>query len=162
MNKACSKCKTEYPATKEFFYSAKRNKDGLQSMCKNCANADRKKYYQENKERLLAYAKKYYKDNKGYISDREKKYKEENKEKINAKRRKYRQENKDRISARNKKYRQENKEWLLEYYKKYSKEKTEMLRPSYVADCMGMSVEDLTPEIYETKKLIIQLKRETR
>jgi len=34
--KICSKCKKEFPKTREFFYGDKRSKDGLISCCKSC------------------------------------------------------------------------------------------------------------------------------
>lgn len=34
--KICSKCKTPYPATLEYFYAHKLRKDGLRSECKKC------------------------------------------------------------------------------------------------------------------------------
>jgi hypothetical protein len=70
---------------------------------------------------------------------------------------------------KNKDYRE--KEYLKnEVYRKENKEKLHKMHfenrlnliPSYVAQSMGISVKDLTPEIYETKKIIIQLKRELK
>ena len=60
--KACSnpKCKKEYPATTEFFY---KQKDKLSSRCKVCVNKQKKQYYKENKDSILAYNKQYYLDN---------------------------------------------------------------------------------------------------
>jgi hypothetical protein len=42
------------------------------------------------------------------------------------------------------------------------KRKRVNLEPSYVAQSMRISVSDLSNEIYETKKLIIKLKRELK
>ena len=70
---------------------------------------------------------------------------------------------------KNKDYRE--KEYLINaVYRKENKEKlTKMhfenrlnLIPSYVAQTIRISVKDLTPEIYETKKIIIELKRELK
>lgn len=55
-------------------------------------------------------------------------------------------------------YRKENKDKL----NKMHTEKILNLAPSYVAQTMRISVKDLTPEIYETKKIIIELKRELK
>jgi len=38
MIKTCSKCKTEKPATLEFFSAEKRIKSGLNSWCRDCRN----------------------------------------------------------------------------------------------------------------------------
>ena len=70
---------------------------------------------------------------------------------------------------KNKEYRE--KEYLRnEVYRKENKEKLHKMHvenrlnliPSYVAQSMRISVKDLTPEIYETKKIIIELKRELK
>ena len=45
--KKCNKCKNEYPATKEFFYSDKSKKDGLTTICKTC-KSNREVIYSDN------------------------------------------------------------------------------------------------------------------
>ena len=55
-------------------------------------------------------------------------------------------------------WRKENKEHLDNLHKNNRKN----LVPSYVAQSLRMGVKDLTPEIYETQKLIIKLKRELK
>lgn len=35
-SKICSKCREDWPATLEFFYSRKSSKDGLREVCKAC------------------------------------------------------------------------------------------------------------------------------
>jgi 5-methylcytosine-specific restriction endonuclease McrA len=45
-NKVCSKCKQEYPRTKEFFRSDSQKRDGFYSSCKECHNT-----YQRNKKK---------------------------------------------------------------------------------------------------------------
>lgn len=59
---------------------------------------------------------------------------------------------------RNKKWRLDNKEYL----KKQDKKRREELAPSYVAYCMRKSVKELTPQIIECKKIIIELRRELK
>jgi hypothetical protein len=83
--KICSKCNTE----KDFKDFAKDNsrKDGLMYICKLCHKGKNKKYYQENKEKVMAYSEKYNK---------------ENKEKIRACKEKYRLANKDKLSKQKK------------------------------------------------------------
>jgi len=89
--KKCSKCGVE----KDFSEFSKR-----QSSCKCC----KKKYYEDNKERLREYNKQYYEANK-----------EEAKQ--------YRENNKEHYKEYHKKYRKSNKEKKKEYNKKYSKER---------------------------------------
>ena len=68
--KTCTRCSTELPATLEFFYAAKGNRDGLYTHCKQCHNkitaswtqrhpAYSKDYYQEHCEELKEHANVY-------------------------------------------------------------------------------------------------------
>ncbi|MEO8611219.1 MAG: HNH endonuclease signature motif containing protein [Chloroflexota bacterium] len=43
--KRCSKCKQEFPATREYFNAHKQVKDGLRSICKQCRRAQDKNYH---------------------------------------------------------------------------------------------------------------------
>lgn len=43
--KVCTKCKTEYPRTKEFFPSGKGRKDGIKSWCRVCCRAYCRQHY---------------------------------------------------------------------------------------------------------------------
>ena len=82
MVKKCTKCGKKYPATKEFFTSDKRNKNGLQARCRKCTNiaaeiwqkrnkkrykSNQKKYHQKNKEYLNNYGREYYRTTIGYV-----------------------------------------------------------------------------------------------
>lgn len=49
--KTCSKCGTEYPRTREYFYEEKLNQDGLSGSCKSCKLTASKFNYQTNKTR---------------------------------------------------------------------------------------------------------------
>lgn len=51
MTRTCTSCKTEYPATLEYFYKQPTGKYGLKSTCKDCTNQAFMKYYAANKER---------------------------------------------------------------------------------------------------------------
>jgi hypothetical protein len=46
--KRCSSCKTDKPLTE--FNRKRKNKDGLQSLCKSCNRTRSKRYYAENRE----------------------------------------------------------------------------------------------------------------
>ena len=117
--KQCTKC-GEIKAF-EYFYKYKTSKDGLQSSCKEC----RKKYYEQNKEKIAARNKKYYGENKEELAARNKKHREQNKEEIAAYHKKYREENKGKIAAYSKKYREENKEEIAAKKKKWQDENKE-------------------------------------
>ena len=65
---------------------------------------------------------------------------------------------KEQDYKRNAKWREENKEHLQELWKSNREE----LKPAYVAQAMRLKAKDLTPEILQTKQLIIKLKRELK
>jgi hypothetical protein len=87
--KTCAKCKIEFPATTEYFYKNKQNKDGLYSYCKKCKllikngmipKAGRK--ILRTKEEKLEYQRTYYKNNREKILLCYTRYHEKNKDKI--------------------------------------------------------------------------------
>jgi hypothetical protein len=106
--KKCTKCFVE----KEYinFYKDKQKNDGLSTSCKEC----QKKYYLQNKnrinERSNLYSKKWYQENKEKILNYQKKNRKENKEKILNYQKKYYLENKNKIKEYQKKHYLENKE----------------------------------------------------
>ncbi len=89
--KICSKCKAEKPLVE--FHKDKHKKDGLCSSCKSCG----KIYSSENSLKISEYKREYAKIN----SDRRKKYVNDNREKIALRSKKYQQDNPEKISARN-------------------------------------------------------------
>ena len=58
--KVCSKCKTEYPATTDYFYRHKSEKSGLHSWCKKCRDKCNKHVRFKYKEYQRQYNKRYY------------------------------------------------------------------------------------------------------
>jgi hypothetical protein len=62
MEKKCSKCK-EVKSLDEF-YNDKRNKDGKQARCRNCIIEDKRKYREENREKVIKLERKYSKKRK--------------------------------------------------------------------------------------------------
>ncbi len=61
--KNCTKCKTDYPATIEYFPADKQHKDGLASQCRECYKKRDKEYRQAGKGK--AAIKKYRATEKG-------------------------------------------------------------------------------------------------
>ncbi len=128
--KQCSKCK-EIKLMEEY-NKAKREKDGRSSSCKKCKRKyaqehidDRRKYNEENKERIKRVRKEYFEKNKERIRKRhneymkehrkekalsDKKYREKNREKLILKKREYYLKNKEIFKEKAKRYREENKE----------------------------------------------------
>lgn len=87
--KICKKCKIEKEL--EQFHKDTRIKDGREGSCKDC----KKKYQQENKEKIKENKSKYYIENK----EKFKEYKKNNKDKSKGYNKKYRDKNKDKIKS---------------------------------------------------------------
>ena len=82
MNKTCTICSEEYPATEEYFFKERRGKYGLRSKCKSCFTAESKRLKQTPKYILAAkeYRKKHYENNKEKYAERWQKYYKKNAE----------------------------------------------------------------------------------
>lgn len=72
--RVCTSCKTEFPATSEYFHAYKRAPDGCRAVCRACRAADhaahrddrmlkRRDHYQANKERLNKASRAFYQKN---------------------------------------------------------------------------------------------------
>jgi hypothetical protein len=107
--KVCNRCNIERPFNE--FNTQKNSKDGYRTICIIC----RKKYNEENKDKIKEVNKLYKEENKEVLKEKRKKYKEENKEK----RKKYNEENKDKIKEKRKSYYENNKETILDSCKNY-------------------------------------------
>ena len=124
----CAKC-GEGKAL-EAFYKKKTSKSGRETGCIDCKKAYQRKYYKENRSKVLArakvcgeehkeerstYNKKYREERKEELAAKQKIYYEENKEALNAVSRAYHAEHKEEISVKSKTYREKNKETLKAY-----------------------------------------------
>jgi hypothetical protein len=141
--KICSKCGLE--KDKSCFSKGKRFRDGLQSMCKDCAKDYRetnksiianskKTHYENNKNDILKYQKEYYKTNRDNILLVQKEYRENNKAKIAALNSLYYEENKLDVNLQHKEYYEKNKEKIVVAQKEYytnNKEKVDSYRREY-------------------------------
>jgi 5-methylcytosine-specific restriction endonuclease McrA len=54
MNRICTKCKTEFPRTGEFFPAAKKMADGMSSWCRGCHRGHVQAWGQKNPEKVKA------------------------------------------------------------------------------------------------------------
>lgn len=76
MNKRCSKCGKEYPATSEYFHKTSRKYSGvsdikyeyLHAKCKVCRSLERKESYEKNSDKVSAQCRKYYIENREYLN----------------------------------------------------------------------------------------------
>lgn len=122
----------------------------------NAAKREKLKTDPEYREKVRERERKYVESGRRY----EMNCKPETREKARIRSRKRRKdpEKKEHDYKRSANWRYENKEYLNELYKNNRKE----LCPSYVAQIMKISVKDLKPEILETKRLIIKIRRELK
>ena len=111
MEKKCNKCNVVKDVSE--FNKTKSNKDGLDSICRECGREKAKRYREANKEKI----KQYYQSNKQRIIDRVKKYDKVNKEQKKIYKKLYDQDNKEHI----KEYYQANKEKKIKYSVEYKK-----------------------------------------
>jgi hypothetical protein len=103
--KKCSVCVKEKNIS-EFYQTKFKGKLKIKSCCKVCLREqERKKYFEENKEKILnkkpfdknKYSKEYYQKNKKDLLEKVKNYAHENKEVISIRAKKYYQKNKESI-----------------------------------------------------------------
>ena len=104
--KRCSKCNI----ISDDFYKDKNSKDGFRSSCKKCDSLIKKKYAEENSEKISALNKKKYLNNIEKVKEYNKDYNLKNKEKISESKKEYYINNKEKISESKKDYYINNKE----------------------------------------------------
>ena len=93
----CTKCGEWLVANNSYFSKNKCGKYGLQSKCKRCDNKRRKKYYKENKEKILESCKEYRKNHSEQSKIYRKQYYEEHKDTIKENQKKYYLSSKDNL-----------------------------------------------------------------
>jgi exonuclease VII large subunit len=84
-----------------------------------CRSAYHKRYYAENKERILTRQKRWRTDNAEILKARRKRWYENNKERIARSQRAYNQKNKEHVSSYRRKYCKNNRERLNKYWRDY-------------------------------------------
>ena len=106
--KVCNKCNKEKSLTE--YHKDKSKKDGFRSDCKKCNCASRKKWREENPEKIKAARKKWQKENPEKVKALKRKWKKENPGKVKASRKKYYLKHGEEERARQKIYRKTHRE----------------------------------------------------
>jgi hypothetical protein len=88
--------------------------------------------------------------------------KPENREKARLRAKKYREKNKEKIAKYAKQYKLENKDFIRYLDRKKNKELPDSEIKSRIKRYTGIPYEDITPEMIETKRLLIFIKRELK
>lgn len=109
--KKCANCKEEKLITN--FNKKKASKDGLQPLCKSCANERNSQYYQHNQEKLRQQSSERRKTNTGYIKEKNKEWRRNNPN-YN---KKWREDNLEHIKEYTKEWHASNPEYQKEYLK---------------------------------------------
>jgi hypothetical protein len=204
--KICTVCKTELPATLEFFHAQSNGKYGVRGWCKKCNEEKRKVYASTDKakarhaelERIRR--KKMYEQDPNYYKniyervaekqnkirkekywndpeyrakkfEAEKRYKEsgrryevgstpEQAEKSRIRRKKRYYANPEREKEEMAKWKEKNPNYMKEKMKERLVKMPDSFIINHILRYSNLTKEDITPEMIETKRLLIQLKRE--
>lgn len=105
MMKICIKCKIEKPATKEFFPTNNSHKDGMENTCKECRAIAKRKWREDNMERVLEHQKNYRDTNKDKRIKIRNKYYTENIDILRKKGREWRKNNREYCNTSKHRYR---------------------------------------------------------
>ena len=93
---------------------------GIINLSQRYAMINKNKLYREqNKDKIKQNKKKYYEQNRDKIDEKNKLYREQNKDKIKQNHKKYYEQNKDKIDEKNKLYREQNKDKIKQHKKEY-------------------------------------------
>lgn len=105
--KKCKKCNIE----KDFleFNKSKNYQDGMYIYCKKCKRESSKKYYNNNRNRVISKVKKYRDENLDKVCEGVRKYYNNNRDELIQYRRTYYSDNKEILLINNKKYYEKNK-----------------------------------------------------
>jgi len=170
--KVCTQCREKKPVAE--FSVQKASKDGLAFQCKSCAAEYKRRYHEENKEKVSASKRRYREENKEKVSASKRRYYEENKEKVSASLRRYREENRETLSAKQRRYYEENKEKVSAYKRRYREENRETLSAyqrryheaipdAYVKRILGATPAAPIPQpLIEAKRFHLRILRELR
>lgn len=119
--KKCKKCNEVKLLTVEFFQKRKSSKDGYRNECKECRNKYQKRYYEENREKIIKQNDEYRKNNWEQFTINRKQYEERNKERLKEWRKQYNEKNKDVIAERKRKHVENNRERYAKYYLEWAR-----------------------------------------
>ena len=126
--KRCSGCGVVKPLGD--FYRDRTKPDGRVSRCKECRSAYKRRYYEENRDKIAERSRRYYEENRDKVMERHRRYREENRDKVRECQRRWHEENRDKALERNRRWREENRDKVRESGRRYYKENRDKVRES--------------------------------
>ena len=122
MSKTCTKCGETKPL--DDFHRDKTKAGGRKSNCKECERERKRRFYEENREKVLERKRRFYEENREKVLERDRRYREENREKVLERKRRYYEENRDKRLEYRRRYREENRDILNQGNKIYQAQNT--------------------------------------
>jgi len=140
--KTCITCKRSQLASE--FCKCSRSKDLLNAKCKSCA----KKYYERNRNKILAQKSVYYQANYERIATYKNNYYKDNKDKLLKQKRAAYSSDPKETQARNNAWARNNRDKINQYYRKYVVDKPHVIRQKRIKRRLRM----LTNGVFEVRK----------
>ncbi len=125
-HKVCSGCKEDKPL--DNFYNQPQKFDGKSATCKKCTREQIDQHHKEHPENRKISRKKYFEKNKEKILARNKQRYQENRERLLEKVYKHRKENPDKIKEQKSKHYQGHKQEIIQTVKKYRQDNLEKVK----------------------------------
>ena len=95
--KTCTKCGETKPL--DDFHRDRSCADGRRSQCRECSVKDRRRYHEENRDKVLERKRRYHEENRDKEWERNRRWREENRDKNLERKRRYLEENRDYFRA---------------------------------------------------------------
>ena len=121
-----------------------------------------RKWNAENKEKKKSVGRDYYLKNKKAHNERSKKYYHENKEKNKKQRHGYYLKNRAKTIEKSAIWANENKDRVIAIQRRNQKENIKKLKDPYIRDLLKRIGLDPTPELIETQRIILKIKRHVK
>lgn len=122
--KTCKKCNITYQLNDTNFFKRKGSKDGFRNECKKCNKEKNRKYYRDNKEKVLSKNKEYRENHKEEIAVKKAEYTKNSKDKIT----KYLASNREERRIKSKEHWEEKREYYLAKAKEWKSKNKERVK----------------------------------
>jgi hypothetical protein len=122
MNKICSRCKQEFPATAEYFVVDKRNSNGLGALCRTCEKARIQKYSKAHPEKGRERQQKFEERNPGRVTELKRDWRHKNPDKVKEAKSKHRASHHEEILASERQFKDKNREKIRDYNRRRKRE----------------------------------------